>query len=98
MEQCEECFRPEVPKRAKQGREQGEVNHGSEQRTEKHIDSQLPSADAQREKEAKHGEDDAIDSIEDFSKQVQSPSAHTNGTQQVVKKGGSNAQQQRVEQ
>lgn len=93
MEQCKERFRPEVPERAKQGREQGKINHGSEQRTEKHIDSQLPSADAQRKKEAQRGKDDAIGGIEDLGEQVQSPSAHTNGAQQVVKKGGSNAQQ-----
>lgn len=93
MEQCKECFRPKVPKRAKQGREQGKINHGSEQRTEKHIDSQIPSADAQRKKEAQRGKDNAIGSVEDLGEQAQSSSAHTNGAQQVVKKGGGNAQQ-----
>lgn len=96
MEQRKKGFRPKIPKRAKQGCEQREVKNGAEQRAQKHIDPQLPAADAQREEKAERGEGNAVEHIERLGKQAQPLSPHADRAQQIVQECGGNPQQQGV--
>lgn len=95
MGEVKNAFRPKIPERPEEGREEREADRCADEQGKEHIKTQLAVSDAQSEGKKRSGEEEAEKGIKQCGQGVVCAAAHAQCTQAVVEQGQCCAKQER---